>query len=319
MTKWRVGSVSMGISLILLGLLFFFAQTDTKIMTKLLMSWWPVVFIILGAEILLYVFLSKSEKMQVKYDVFSILFVGFLGSMCILFTLFASMGLLQEVQQAVSSVEMTKQLPTIQRAVPQTVNKIVVQAFDQPVKVEGNTERAVRLFGEYRTSSSALVEETKNMEQNYATVQTIGDVMYVTMHPLPRKSGFNSLSPNEDVTLVLPQTVDVEIRGKQNQIEVTTGVLRSNWTIKSNDSVKLNVAQQSDLQIVAVTVQQPESGNLKWSSVTQEPSASNSSSSQDPGMSNQPTERSYHSQAILGKGTYRLQVIQANDVTVNQL
>lgn len=319
MTKWRVGSVSMGVSLILLGLLFFFAKMDTKILTNLLTSWWPVVFIMLGIEILLYVFLAKNEKLQVKYDVFSILFVGFLGTICILFTLLASIGVLGEVQQAIGAVEMTKPLATISQAVPQNVNRIVVQTFDRPIKVEGNSERAVRLFGEYRTSSSALSQEIKEMEKGYATIQTMGEVMYVTLHDLPTKRGINSVYPNEDVTIVLPQSVNVEIRGKHNQLEVNTGVLRSNWTVESNSYVELTVAGQSDLRIVAVTSQKPGPGTLKWKQITQEPPATNPASTNESEKKEEDAPRSYRSEAILGKGTYQLQVVQANDLTANQL
>ncbi|MGO0060706.1 LiaI-LiaF-like domain-containing protein [Brevibacillus fluminis] len=318
MTKWRVGSVSMGVSLILLGLLFFFSRTDAKIMTNLLMSWWPVVFILLGVEILLYVFLSKSEKVTVHYDVFSILFVGFIGTMCIGTTLFASVGLLAEVQETIGSVEMTKPLPTIQQAVPQNVSKIVVQTAARPIRVEGNAERNVRLFGEYRERVNVPAEAGKQGELAYASVQTIGEVMYVNLHDLPRKTGINGTDPNEDVTIVLPQSIDVEIRGEHNDIEVATGRLQSNWAIDTDSSVKVQVAQQADVRITAISALQPEAGNLKWASVTQDPPAKPEAPDQE-NASEPEAPRAFVSEAILGKGTHRLQVIHANDVTVNQL
>ncbi|RNB85139.1 hypothetical protein EDM56_19720 [Brevibacillus fluminis] len=318
MTKWRVGSVSMGVSLILLGLLFFFSRTDAKIMTNLLMSWWPVVFILLGIEILLYVILSKSEKVTVHYDVFSILFVGFIGTMCIGATLFASVGLLREVQESIGSVEMTKPLPTIQQTVPQNVSKIVVQTAERPIKVEGNAERNVRLFGEYRERTNVPAEVSKQGAVEYATVQTIGEVMYVNLHDLPRKTGINGTYPNEEVTIVLPQSIDVEIRGAHNDIEVATGLLQSNWAINTDSSVKVQVAQQADVRITAISALQPEAGNLKWASITQDPPAKPVVPGQE-NANEQDEPRAYVSEAILGKGTHRLQVIHANVVTVNQL
>ena len=80
MRRWRVGSLTMGLVLILFG-----GVTLTSIIAgfspvHILMTLWPVILICLGAEILLHLFVRKKEEEEVKlkYDVLSILFIGFL-------------------------------------------------------------------------------------------------------------------------------------------------------------------------------------------------------------------------------------------------
>lgn len=53
-----------------------------------LTAWWPVLLIILGAEVLLYLLFSKKEQSFIKYDIFSIFFIGVLGSVGIAFTVY---------------------------------------------------------------------------------------------------------------------------------------------------------------------------------------------------------------------------------------
>lgn len=303
----------MGMSLIMLGLLVFFAKTESKQMTELLASWWPIVIIMLGAEILLYVFFSKNEKVQVRYDVLSIVFVGFLGSVAIVFSVLTSVGVLGEVKQAIGTVEVTRQLPTIQQAIPSAIRKIVVQTSDQPITIEGTGERSIRLFGHYRTSTSMPPEAVEHIEKEYATVQTMGETMYITMSKMPEKRGFNYARLEAELTILLPQMIEVEVRSMRTEVNVRPGVLQNNWSLLGAQWARVHVPRQADMVITAVTDEKPQLGNLKWSRMEQ--TGASAGQAQNPDEEN----RMYQSEVTLGKGTYRLQVVQTNEVTLNQL
>lgn len=76
MRTWRVGTFSMGLSIISLGCFLLFSVIQgTKVLDSLT-AWWPVLLIILGVEILLYLLFSKKEQSFIKYDIFSIFFIG---------------------------------------------------------------------------------------------------------------------------------------------------------------------------------------------------------------------------------------------------
>jgi membrane-bound ClpP family serine protease len=75
MRKWRVGTISMGILLILVGILLLFGELRDIPTIKLIFTWWPVILITLGVEVLAHVYFSGEENPKVKYDGFSIFII----------------------------------------------------------------------------------------------------------------------------------------------------------------------------------------------------------------------------------------------------
>jgi membrane-bound ClpP family serine protease len=73
--KWRVGTFSMGILLILVGALLLFGELNSMSTVKLIFTWWPVVLITLGFEVLAHVYFSREEHPKVQYDGFSIFII----------------------------------------------------------------------------------------------------------------------------------------------------------------------------------------------------------------------------------------------------
>ncbi|MFM1654562.1 LiaI-LiaF-like domain-containing protein [Brevibacillus sp. B_LB10_24] len=210
MRQWRIGTLSMGVSLIILGAILFLSQWRGPQSIDWVFTWWPIVFILLGAEILIFLALSKSEQVQVKYDVFSIFFIGLLGSACIGLTLLASTGVLGEIRHAVASVDQIKDVPELSRPVPQEVKRIVVQSAGVQVRMERTAGRDVHLFGTYRVVTSAERDEPDYDASQFAAIHTVGDTMYVTLKRPPERRGFSSYSSRVDLVLVLPKDVTVE-------------------------------------------------------------------------------------------------------------
>jgi len=217
MKQWRVGTFSMGISLIMAGVTLLISSWQGLSAFDTLIAWWPVVFVLIGIEILLFAVLSKTENRIVKYDVFSVLFVGLIGCLCLGYAMLASTGLLNEVRYAVGSTERSLDLPKVAENVPADVNRIVVQFGGRQPKIDKTADRSVSLFGNYRvrTSSERNIEALKPDE--VATVQTVGTTMYVSVKELPRKRGLTDEYPYAAVTVVLPQDIPVELRGASNQ------------------------------------------------------------------------------------------------------
>ncbi|MCL2755324.1 MAG: hypothetical protein FWD35_06390 [Oscillospiraceae bacterium] len=81
---WRVGSLSMGLIMVVSGVIMLISLFAKINVLDILLAFWPVVLICIGAEILLHLFARKStpeegeEVGKIKYDVLSILFVGFI-------------------------------------------------------------------------------------------------------------------------------------------------------------------------------------------------------------------------------------------------
>lgn len=75
MKSRRVGTISMGIVLIVFGILLLVARLGSISVIDLFIYFWPAILIILGLEILYYVYKNKDEQKMIKYDVFSIFIV----------------------------------------------------------------------------------------------------------------------------------------------------------------------------------------------------------------------------------------------------
>ncbi|MFA9398459.1 MAG: DUF4097 family beta strand repeat-containing protein [Clostridiaceae bacterium] len=75
MRRFRVGTFSMGILLILVGVLLLLDRFKIISSIKFIINWWPIILIILGIEILVYIYFSKENEPKVKYDGFSIFII----------------------------------------------------------------------------------------------------------------------------------------------------------------------------------------------------------------------------------------------------
>lgn len=76
MKSRRVGTVSMGIVLIMFGLLLLLSRISAISAVELFIYFWPLIIIILGIEILYYVYKNKDEQKIIRYDILSIFIVA---------------------------------------------------------------------------------------------------------------------------------------------------------------------------------------------------------------------------------------------------
>lgn len=253
MRKWRVGTVSMGITLILLGIVLLSSSFTEGAVDTYVLAWWPVILIVLGIEIIVYLFMAKKEKPVVHYDFVSIIFIGLLGTAGIgLYTL-TSVGLMEEVKASIHHEYVEKQLPKLEKEVPEDINRIVVQAEHQQVDVETNKTNRLYLFGSYLESSS----QNKALDQdNIAQVTEAGDTLYIQM-----LQGRNGGETAMNRTLSLPSHVEVEIRDAPEHLALSINSLEADWSIDSTYDVQLRLAENIDAKVQAKS-QNPEQKDI---------------------------------------------------------
>ncbi|QGQ93449.1 hypothetical protein EHS13_00150 [Paenibacillus psychroresistens] len=216
--RWRVGTLSMGVSLISLGLTLLVSSWQGIIAFDTLIKLWPIIFVLLGCEILLYLFLSRSEKPILHYDVFSIAFVSFLCLCCLLFSLLTSTGLMEEFRYTINSNVATADLPDTKFDVPVGIEKIIVQTADRKLKIDTNSLPEIRLLGIYQKDVTLKSEQPALKSEDVVTTKTIGKTMYVLIKQLPEKRGFERDQPVSSMILVVPQAIPVEVLDAYNNI-----------------------------------------------------------------------------------------------------
>lgn len=221
--KWRVGTVSMGMSLIFLGVVLFLTQIKGVQMMEPLMIWWPLILIVLGIEIIVYLFVARRQENPVlKYDFMSIIFIGILGSIAIGVTLLMSVGIMPELKAYIQSETKTLSLPSWETRLPMEIQKIVIEAGSQRVKIEGSATQEVHVLGTYRTSMNKDQPDPIPTIEELAVTKIIGDTYYIIMKDPSQKSAPFSTYTYVNATIVVPDHLEVEVRGNYSIHESVT-------------------------------------------------------------------------------------------------
>ncbi|PLR85623.1 hypothetical protein CVD25_16045 [Bacillus canaveralius] len=312
MRTWRVGTFSMGASLLFLGIFLLVSRIFGYSLMNIMMAWWPTLLVVLGLEILLFLILTKQEKPYLKYDFLSILFVGLLGTAGIGFAVLSSTGLIEKVEETLSRQEKTLDLPGFSQNVEGEISRVVVETENFPITIEGTTEREISIFGKYRAhlgKNEVLVEDV----EDYLSVQKKGDSLYVSIKGLPSETGPFEQYTSLDVTLLVPNDLKLEVAANENEVTMKPRTLQNDWSIDRASSVAVHLQENSDINLSAVGVQELNSTGHEW----QVSSPENQESAGDPAK--EYTEPNKNGSLKMGEGTHRLNIMNTYSVSLNSL
>ena len=268
MRTWRVGTVSMGVALIGLGVLLLFSQISDMSLTTILLSWWPLLFIILGGEILFYIYYSRKESSFVKYDFISIIFVGLLGMMGIALLLLTSSGVMEQVTAAVKSEEKTVDLPGFNEKAGKEIQRVVLDPGYYPLTVEGGSNENVSIFGTYDERVMEDSESLLKEAEDYLMVERKGDTLYISLKDLPVQNGLlGGDRMNLEATLIIPANLALEVEGKDADLTLKPRELVNDWNVDDAGSLTVYLQEKSDITIQAFGVEELEGPKDSWKSV----------------------------------------------------
>lgn len=304
MRTWRVGTISMGASLLLLGVFLLLSQIVGWDLTRVMISWWPIILVVLGIEILVYLLLSKSEKPVLKYDILSIFFVGIIGMVGIGFAVISATGLLDVVDETLSREERTLDLPALSQAINGDIKRVVVDAEHYPVNVESTPSKEVSVFGTY-TSSVSNGKGTVTKVEDYISVHEKGDTLYLSVKRLPEESiAFDHYYGSLDATILVPENVKLEVIAQNNLVTLKPRNMKSNWTIEKASNVSLYVEEGSDLDISATQVEELSSEAGDWTVSTEQEKSDESYPYKSGRMK-------------IGEGTHSIDIMKAYEVSLS--
>jgi len=208
---WRVGSLSMGVTLILMGTALAVSLWQDIRAYEMLLWVAPVVFIMLGAEQLLFLKFSGSERAIVRYDWISVFFVGIIGVSSLGLALLMSTGLFDELQRELQMTQRSAFVDTKAVKVPKEINKIVVHSLSS-VEFGETDARELELFGQVRYWSA---EKLDRLDDKMLQTNIVGTTMYVMIGTVEhRDGGFVSDTVNAELTLTVPKGVELVQRNR---------------------------------------------------------------------------------------------------------
>jgi hypothetical protein len=201
----------MGVTLMLMGTALAVSLWQDIEAYEMLLWVAPVVFILLGAELLLYLKFSGSECAIVRYDWISVFFVGAVGMASLGLALLMSTGLFDELQRGLQMTQRSVFVETKPMQVPADINKIVVHSLGGVEFSETDT-REVKLFGQIRYWSA---EKLDRLDDSLLRTNIVGSTMYVMIGAVDhRDGGFVSDTIDPQLTLIVPKGVKLEERAR---------------------------------------------------------------------------------------------------------
>lgn len=89
----------MGLAMIAMGSMIALSYFFGSQWLERAVLWWPLLLIMVGIEILIYLWQSKQDAPLVKFDLFSMFVVAFFGGTAILLALGQSSGIIEEFRK----------------------------------------------------------------------------------------------------------------------------------------------------------------------------------------------------------------------------
>lgn len=320
MRQWRVGTFSMGILLLATGIVLLYGQFQPYPAAEYMLQWWPLIFVLLGLEVLLQAYINKIEDGRVKYDIFSI-FIVFIIVMAGLSLQAAShFGLSGYVQKNIAAESFYLQADR-EIAVGRDIQKLVIQTercsqldikTAQGDTILCNTQVAIRA-----ASRGEAEQELQNRVLVSSSIS--GNTMYLRL-------GLDGSAYDGKYSLVLPQRVAVEIEHGTASLEIANARLGNDWLIKGSGRTDISLASPPDV-LVSVLLPQDQNvaGNLNWTNRDGQ-AAAKDTANDDAGKGDNDSHDAGSYEAIktmeskLGNGTHKMTIIhQDRPITINQL
>lgn len=205
---WRIGSFSMGVTLIGIGLAFAVSLWQDTSAYELLLWLTPIVFIMLGVELLMTLRLKQSKQYQIKYDWLSIWFVAIIGAGALLMSMLFYTGITGELHQALNMKERSLFVDENAPIAQDQLSKIVVKST-VPLTIaehEGLTEVLLTGSVTYEAQDAITLRE-----QQLLQTKQVGDVLYIFVNNIEHKvSGLVNNNVYSDLILAVPAGATIE-------------------------------------------------------------------------------------------------------------
>jgi len=309
MRQWRVGTLSMGLLLVFTGTGLLFAQFNKLAVVDFSLRWWPIIFILLGLEVLALNYFNKGENSKIKYDVFSIIITLLIVLTGLGLQSMSQLGLVAKAQTMISSQVFTIQ-NSAEIAMEPGIKKIVLESSGNQVNLRSSQGNTILANSDLQIRAQSRLEAQGTASQNNKiSQQKSGDTLYLV---LQRNHGDPIL--NCSYSLVLPENVAVEVDSAGNPLNINLTSIKNDWEITGSGSCSIKLPAGADLTINALVDKEEElQGNLAWTK-TKIGTAVNPE-----GHPNSVNKGQIQALSKLGNGTHKMNIIGMNELTVNYL
>lgn len=259
MRQWRVGSFSMGLILVLLGIGLIVDHFNAAPITlDLAINWWPLALILLGAEILASGFLSRNEQFKLKYDGWSIFLMIILFFFCLGSYALSYSGVLPQIREALAFSDYSCPIPD-QEVDLAGIGKVIISSQGEELELHSVAGEKMTILGQatIHAVSEEIARELAGQAQ--ADIRAVGDTLLIHFNRVYGQNNIFRQHPGRSGRVIfVPTGVPLELTGSDYGGSVTMSLdsLEAPWSIESGGPIRVNLTPELDVTI---------SGTVSWS------------------------------------------------------
>ncbi|HOB81692.1 MAG TPA: hypothetical protein PLJ33_05805 [Peptococcaceae bacterium] len=264
MKQRRVGTLSMGLLLIIAGAMLVYAQINAQNALELVLTWWPIILFMLGLEVLWAYYSAKDEKPKIKYDLLSIFIILFIIFTAVGIYTLNQVGVASYFTKMIATEHYTVPLPTQELAVDDSIKKIVVDSSGLELNLRTGMANIIAAHGDAYVAADSRQTAEEMLPSSVIVDRKIGDTLYLSFNYRGLGNDRYYHSGIDDLTLILPADRQIEVES-HNYLEVNADNPAKRLSIKGDGVVELNIPAAANCQIKAY-VEHPSylSGNVEW-------------------------------------------------------
>jgi len=260
MRQWRVGTISMGLVLICTGISLFYAKINSKAVYDTVVKWWPLVFVILGLEVLILSCSRKDKGSPLKYDLFSIFIILVIVFCGLGLYSLDSVGVTGKINNYLASQEYRMKTRPSTIPVEPDIEKIVIDAPFSDLKIQTCDSGEISSYS-YALARAASREAAQHLMNNGAQIVSSrsGKTLQISFNP-PAADNINTT----EYVVSIPENIDVELHNR-SMTQIHADRLAGDWKIAGSGEVQVFLPRQADLTIRAsVDENSSLGGNVAW-------------------------------------------------------
>jgi hypothetical protein len=242
------------------------AQFRQVAILDMLLTWWPLILVLIGGEILIHVYAAKEPEPKIKYDAFSIFIIMVIVFFSIGVYSLTATGVLERVTWMVESSIIPVEVPDDRIVIDEGIERLVVSAPRGKLNIKKSSNPEVVIFGEAFVNAADRDEAKSLVEQNRVVTHREGDTLFVQFLSNTWSGDFKPSIREIRHTILLPSDRNVEISGPNYfNLDIDGEALGNDWLIKGNGVLNITAVKESDLAISA-QVKSPGhlGGNVNW-------------------------------------------------------
>jgi len=310
MRQWRVGTLSMGLLLVFTGVGLLLGQFNKMAVVDLSLKWWPLLFILLGIEVLLQNHFNKDENRKIKYDIFSIIIILLIVLTGLGLQTFSQLGLVERARTEISSHSFAVQ-NTVDIPLEAGIEKIVLAAGHNQIDIHSSTGNSIIANSnlQVRAQSQLEAQESARPYQQISQLR-VANTLYIELQP----NHTSGSVVNSDFSLIIPEQVSVEIDGADNSLNINLASIQNDWEINGSGACNIQLPGAADLTVNAwLNNEKAIQGNLAWNKTKLGPDANKQPDNPEA------RDNQVQAQSRLGNGSHKMNILGMKELTINSL